>query len=102
MRKYIGKPSLCHQRSGSTFLEAIADPVQGFNHVKFAIGRLEPLAQALYVAVDGAVVHVDLIVVATSIRAFRLLTTPGRLTSACKIRNSVTVKMMGSFFQVQL
>src|ERR1700730_12891016 len=49
--------------TGSQFLKAIADPVQGLNHIEFAVGRLEPLAQTFDVAVDGAVVDIDLIVV---------------------------------------
>src|SRR6478672_8490585 len=39
---------------------------------------------------------------AASISALRLLTTPGRLASACRIRNSVTVSVTGSFFHVQV
>src|SRR5919202_296545 len=35
-------------------------------------------------------------------RALRLFTTPGRCASACRIRNSVTVSVTGSPFQVQV
>src|SRR3954447_1472264 len=44
-------------------LEPIADAIQRFDHVEVVVGPLELLAQALDVAVDGAVVDVDLIVV---------------------------------------
>src|SRR6478672_11809416 len=53
-------PSL-HYRSD--LLEAIADAVQRFDHVEVVVDRLELLAQPLDVAVDGAVVDVDLVVV---------------------------------------
>src|SRR3954469_23476291 len=45
------------------FLEAVADAVQGLDHVEAWIDGLELLPQPLDVAVDGAIVHVDLIVV---------------------------------------
>src|SRR6266849_1727062 len=47
----------------SYLLEAIADAVERFDHVEIVVGALELLAQALDVAVDGAVVDIDLIVV---------------------------------------
>src|SRR5207244_1039017 len=47
----------------SAFLETVADAVQRLDHVEIVIGRLELLAQPLDVAVDGAVVDIDLIVV---------------------------------------
>src|SRR5215210_2344748 len=48
---------------GSPFLEAVSDPVQRLDHLEARIDDLELLAQPLDVAVDGAVVHVNLIVV---------------------------------------
>src|ERR1041385_6761433 len=44
-------------------LEAIADAVQRFDHVEVVVDRLELLAQPLDVAVDGAVVDVNLVVI---------------------------------------
>src|SRR5215213_9868513 len=47
----------------SGFLEPIADAVERLDHVEALVDDLELLAQALDVAVDGAVVHVNLIVI---------------------------------------
>src|ERR1700750_1911145 len=47
----------------SGFLEAVADPVEGFDHLEIVVDDLELLAQALDVAVDGAIVDIDLIVI---------------------------------------
>src|SRR5215813_822010 len=44
-------------------LEAIADAIERLDHIETLIGLLELLAQALDVAVDGAVVDIDLVVV---------------------------------------
>jgi hypothetical protein len=63
---------------------------------------LELSPQPLNVTVDGSVVHVDVFVMAASIKALRLFTTPGLLASACKMRNSVTVSVTDAFFQVQV
>src|SRR6185503_1592185 len=49
------------RRSG--FLEAIADTVQGLDHLEIVVDHLELLAQPLDVAVDGAVVDIDLVVI---------------------------------------
>src|SRR3954464_9719111 len=48
---------------GSGFLETVADAVERLDHVEALVDDLELLSQPLDVAVDGAVVHVDLIVV---------------------------------------
>ena len=45
------------------FLEAVADAIQSFDGFKVVIDLLEFLAQALDVAVDCAVVDIDLIVI---------------------------------------
>src|SRR5262249_26841265 len=50
-------------RRPSDLLEAIADAVQCLDHVEIVIDLFEFLAQALDVAVDRAIVHIDLIVV---------------------------------------
>src|SRR5207253_2940953 len=47
----------------SDLLEAIAHTVQRFDHVEVVVDRLEFFAQPLDVAVDGAVVDVDLVVI---------------------------------------
>src|SRR3954449_4339048 len=47
----------------SGFLEAVADAVEGFDHFEIVIHDLELLAQPLDVAVDGAIVDIDLIVI---------------------------------------
>ncbi len=47
----------------SGFAEAVADSVQRFNHIKIEIDHLEFLAKPLDVAVDGAVVNIDLLVI---------------------------------------
>src|SRR5689334_6011762 len=47
----------------SGFLEAVADAVQRFDHLEIVVGYLELLAQPLDVAVDGAVVDIDLVVI---------------------------------------
>src|SRR4051812_23923915 len=49
------------ERSG--FLEAVADAVEGLDHLEALVGHLELLAQALDVAVDRPVVHIDLVVI---------------------------------------
>src|SRR6476659_4145445 len=49
------------QKSG--FLETVTDAVQRFDHLEVVIDDLELLAQPLDVAVDGAIVDVDLIVI---------------------------------------
>jgi len=59
-----------------SFLETIADAIKGLDHLEIVVNHLEFLAQALDVAVDGAVIHVNLVVIG------RLLTTPGRVASA--------------------
>src|SRR3712207_2105057 len=46
--------------SASGLLEPVPDAVERLDHVEAVVGRLELLAQPLDVAVDGAVVHVDL------------------------------------------
>src|SRR3954451_11830701 len=48
-------------RSG--FLEAVADAVKRLDHVEAVVCHLELLAQTFDVAVDGAVVDIDLIVI---------------------------------------
>src|SRR5258707_200997 len=50
-------------RGGSSFLEAIAHAVERLDHVEGVVNDLEFLAQALDVAVDRAVVDIDLVVV---------------------------------------
>src|SRR6185312_14223937 len=47
----------------SSFLEAVADAVQRLDHLEVVVDRLELLAQPLDVAVDGAVVDIDLVVI---------------------------------------
>src|ERR1700753_2345688 len=47
----------------SGFLEAVPNPVKSFDHLEIVIGHFEFFAQPLDVAVDRAVVDVDLIVV---------------------------------------
>src|SRR5579864_6286588 len=47
----------------SAFPVAVADTIERLNGIEIIIDDLEFLAQAFDVAVDGAVVHVDLIVV---------------------------------------
>src|SRR6266540_2825285 len=50
-------------RLGSGFVEAVAHTVQGFDHLEIVVHDLELLAQPLDVAVDGAIVDIDLIVI---------------------------------------
>src|SRR5580704_12494299 len=47
----------------SSFLEAVADAVKRFDHLEIVVHHLELLAQPLDVAVDGAVVDIDLVVI---------------------------------------
>src|SRR6202163_1389760 len=47
----------------SDFLEAIAHSVQGLYHFEIVVHDLEFLAQPLDVAVDGAIVDIDLVVI---------------------------------------
>src|SRR5690606_28351642 len=44
-------------------LEAVSYAVKRFDHLEFVVDRLELLAQPLDVAVDGAVVHINLVVI---------------------------------------
>src|SRR5579862_5837317 len=50
-------------KGASRFLETIADAIERLDHLKVVVHDLELLAQALDVAVDGAVVDIDLIVI---------------------------------------
>ena len=50
-------------KGAQSFLEAVADAVERFDHVEVVVDGLEFLAQPLDVAVDGAVVDIDLVVV---------------------------------------
>src|ERR1700736_3715877 len=50
-------------RLTSGFLEAITHAIEGFDHLEIVIHDLEFLAQPLDVAVDGAVIDIDLIVI---------------------------------------
>src|SRR5689334_14026235 len=52
-----------HARYASGLLETIADAVQRLDHLEFVVDHLELLAQPLDVAVDGAVVDIDLVVI---------------------------------------
>jgi hypothetical protein len=54
------------QRVLSIFLKAIPNPVQGLDHIEIAIGTLESFAEPFDVAVDGAIINVDLVVVGWS------------------------------------
>src|SRR6185312_9581901 len=47
----------------SDFLEAVADAVKRLDHFEVVVDHLEFLAQPLDVAVDGAVVDIDLVVI---------------------------------------
>src|SRR6187401_1979697 len=60
-RQFNASPGSC--QTGSGFLEAVADTVQGLDHVEVVVGDLELLAQPLDVAVDGAIVDIDLVVI---------------------------------------
>src|SRR3954466_7660461 len=62
---FIGPSSggLARGEGASAFLEAIADAVERLDHFEVRIGDLELLAQPLDVAVDGAVVDIDLVVI---------------------------------------
>src|SRR5687768_12393356 len=55
------KPRL--RGGGSALLEPVADPVEGFDGVETVVDRLELLAQSLDVAVDRAVIDIDLVVI---------------------------------------
>src|SRR6516225_156969 len=57
-----GRPGRQTPRA-SHFFEPITDAIERFDHVEVVVGPLELLAQPLDVAVDGAIVHVDLVVV---------------------------------------
>src|SRR5438105_15595638 len=46
----------------SGFLEAVADAVERLDHLELVVDHLELLAQPLDVAVDGAVVDIELVV----------------------------------------
>src|SRR5690606_32304271 len=47
----------------SYLFESVPDPVERLDHVEVVVDLLELLAQPLDMAVDGAIVHVDLIIV---------------------------------------
>src|SRR4051812_8189030 len=49
--------------SASGFLVAVADAVEGFDHVEVVVHLTELLAHALDVAVDGAVVDIDILAI---------------------------------------
>src|SRR6185437_7757833 len=50
-------------KDASCFLEAVADAIERLDHLEVVVDHLELLAQPLDVAVDGAVVDIDLVVV---------------------------------------
>src|SRR6266568_2164957 len=54
----VAKPPLT-----SHFFEPIADAVERFDHIEIVVAPLELLAQSFDVAVDRAVVHIDLVVI---------------------------------------
>src|SRR5262245_33352267 len=56
----MGQPSLSWRLR---LLEAVADAVERLDHVEIVVRLLELLAQPLDVAVDGAIVDIDLVVV---------------------------------------
>ena len=67
-------------RYGSGFLEAVANTIQRFDHIEVFVDDVELLAQPLDVAVDGAIVDVDLVRRRRQPSArHALLTTPGRV-----------------------
>src|SRR5882757_11363537 len=75
----------------SHFLETIADPVKSFDHIEVIIGRFEFLAQPFDVAIDGAVVDIDLIVISgihEGIAAFHNAGTACQRLQDQKFRNS--------------
>ncbi|SPU62348.1 Uncharacterised protein [Brucella melitensis] len=45
------------------FPETITDAVERFDHLEAVVNRLELLAQTLDVAVDGAIIHIDLFII---------------------------------------
>src|ERR1700675_3146313 len=49
--------------AASHLLEPIADAIERFDHVEVVVRSLEFLAQTLDVTIDGAVIHIDLIIV---------------------------------------
>src|SRR3569832_2041451 len=49
----------------SGFLETVSDPVESLDHLEFVVDDFELLAQPLDVAVDGAVVDINLVVVSS-------------------------------------
>ena len=51
------------RRDGLRFAETVADPIQRFDHVEVVIDRLELLAKPLDVAVDRAIIDIDLLVI---------------------------------------
>src|SRR3981081_558260 len=55
--------NLCLGAPQSDFLETVPHPIQGFDHFEIVIDALELLSQPLDVAVDGAIVNIDLIVI---------------------------------------
>src|SRR3981189_2202090 len=74
----VNKPRANARKSG--FLEAVAHTVQGFDHLEIVVHDLELLAQPLDVAVDGAIVDIDLIVIGRAtqgVAAFHDAGTPG-------------------------
>src|SRR6266550_3285583 len=63
LKKISRRCSTAIRATVSAFLETVADAVKRLDHVEIVIGSLELLAQPLDVAVDGAVVDIDLIVI---------------------------------------
>src|SRR6516164_8867247 len=64
-RPHSGPAGVHPRRSSlaSHFFEPITDAIERFDHVEVVVGPLELLAQPLDVAVDRAIVHIDLVVV---------------------------------------
>src|SRR5947208_13085034 len=56
-------PQGAHGALKSSLFEAVADAVKGLDHLKIVVHHLELLAEPLDVAVDGAVVDIDLVVI---------------------------------------
>src|SRR5262245_43331011 len=61
--RFVRPPMAAKALRIRSFLKTIADAIKRFDHLEIVVNDLEFLAQTLDVAVDGAIIDIDLIVV---------------------------------------
>src|SRR5205823_13185175 len=91
-------------RSGPGFVSAVAvsitDAIESFDLAEFGIDRLELLAQALDVAVDGAVIDVDMLAIGRVHQLIASFDVPRRRRRLFEVRILGQRRLVGCAVQV--